>query len=440
MGDKIMPKAVKRAYVIDCNELPSSKKPKTDPNPLQLVDINDDCLRSIFYHLDLEGLVNIAEISTRFAPIAQSLFSRYYRNQKFMFSSYLVASDENIPIKMDLAAPLLHHFGHCIIDLMIDCLRQNQCVGKLIQTHCAGSLVSLKLLDATTNLSQTICNSFEKLSALSIVRGKLGLTMLKCFPNLTTLELINVEMYQPNAIHFPALKRLVIHNDKKYLLDSTIVEMFRLNSQVEVLHLRQIDYDANLIQSIGKHLTSLEELVMWLPTDRFLSTENQKFLFNSVKRLALSTFYNQAELVESMPFRFQQLQTLTLDGFHKIQDHLLNFIMENRTLTKLRLVPYIDDFWTPLDDMKIEDLLKITKALPQLTELEFYADAFTHIDLVSFLADSKMLKKVRLLFIDLPYCPRFRAQLNMHWNVFESCKEKECIDEQAFHFCLVRKH
>lgn len=163
-----MPKAEKRAYVIDCNELPSSKKPKTDPDPLQLVDINDDCLRSIFYHLDLEGLVNIAEISTHFAPIAQSLFTRYYRKQKFMFSSYIVASDENIPIKMDLATPLLHHFGHCIIDLIIDCLRLNEGVEKSIQTHCESSLLSLKLLDATTNSFKTTSKPFEKLTVSSI--------------------------------------------------------------------------------------------------------------------------------------------------------------------------------------------------------------------------------------------------------------------------------
>lgn len=101
-------------------------------------------------------------------------------------------------------------------------------------------------------------------------------------------------------------------------------------------------------------------------------------------------------------------------------------------------MPVIDEF----DDLKIDDFGKIVNALPKLVEFEFCADIFMEDELLSFLNDSKMLEKVRLLFINLPlFATRFRTKIKNEWNIDVDIIDCICIEPEA-HFVieLERKH
>lgn len=441
---KLVAKAEKRALDANSNEIQAQKKPKIVENPLKLVDINDDCLQAIFEHLDLESLVNIAETDDHFTTAAKSVFSRRYRNKKYVMSTFLIGKSDYIAIEKSFAALLFRHFGEFISDLLVDCLSQHDKTSeKSILLYCSSFLVNLDLVYTTTNCFKTIEKPFEKVEKLAIVRGMLNQKMSQLnvwFPNLTSLELFNVKFLEPQTVevHLPALKQLMIHNDQMTLQQSTIVELLRLNPQVEVLRWRQLTYDASLVRSISECLPLLEELELWSPEDRFSSFGNQKICFETVKKFTLNTFYHRAEFVENMPFRFKALRELILDGFNQFQDDLLNFVIENHDLTKLCLTPFIGDF----DDLTLEDLHKIVDSLPKLVDLEFCGDLFSKHELIPFLTDSKMLQKVRLLFIDLPLCPHFRAELKTDWNIATYCVDVECMEEHAVHFAfeLERKH
>lgn len=64
----------------------------TEPKPLNMVDINDDCKEFIFEYLDLADLVNIAETSKQLKKAVCTLFKRRYGKEKLAFGeSYVQA-------------------------------------------------------------------------------------------------------------------------------------------------------------------------------------------------------------------------------------------------------------------------------------------------------------------------------------------------------------
>lgn len=50
--------------------------------PLELIDLNDDCLYEIFSHLDSTALANLTETHLRFVPIARYFFLKRYFTRK----------------------------------------------------------------------------------------------------------------------------------------------------------------------------------------------------------------------------------------------------------------------------------------------------------------------------------------------------------------------
>lgn len=143
------------------------------------------------------------------------------------------------------------------------------------------------------------------------------------------------------------------------------------------------------------------------------------------------------EYVAYVPFHFNMLQTLTLDGFNKYQDHLMDFVMQNKNLTKQSMVPYMGDF----DDVTIGDIGTIVAALPKLIEYEFCAELFSKDEIVLLLNDNKMLEKVQLLFDELPSCPYFQFDLKKEWNLVAFSVSEFSKDDIIYYgFNLERKH
>lgn len=81
--------------------------------PLQLTNVNFDCLCAILENLDVFGLVNMAETASKFVPVAQSVYSRRYRKKTVFVNLGRVTngSAEYIELELELAKKicLLHH-------------------------------------------------------------------------------------------------------------------------------------------------------------------------------------------------------------------------------------------------------------------------------------------------------------------------------------------
>lgn len=90
---------------------------------------------------------------------------------------------------------------------------------------------------------------------------------------------------------------------------------------------------------------------------------------------------------------------------------MLKFIKRNEGVTKLSLLPIIDDW----DDLTASDLESVLASLPKLLDLEFCGDMFTEGELIRLLSENNGLEKVKLWFLELPKWYHFQNAVEVEW-------------------------
>lgn len=443
--------AVKRSLessTVDNNSPIVLKKLKiAEEQPLQLIDINDHCLWHTFEFLDADDLVKIAEAHERFVPVAISVFRRLYRKKPELIVNFRSVRYQPLDACVCPAAeniePLIRHFGHLISNALINLWgKKHVHIESLLQQFCADSMVKLCLTFCDAADFQCINKPFAKLQQLQIVESTLNqsLTQLNIWcPDIQHLELMYVRLVQPELfeINLPHLKHLEIYNHALYMPIKTVREMLCKNPQLKSLTLR-CDYDRDFIESLSENVPALEVLELWATEDRFSLFHDHKVHFGSVKKFTLNAYSNRGDFLVNVPFTFDAVQELTLDGFNQFKGQIIDFVMQCTMVTNLKLVPYVDDW----DDLMLSDLRKIIDALPKLTDLEFCADTFPCHDIMQFMNESKQLNNVILAFMELPWCDNFEQDLQRQWHLTKQIIEKYNSKEhtQYVQFCLRRKN
>lgn len=410
------------------------KKLKINHNRLHLTDINDDCLQSIFEYLTLEDLVHVAEANWRFIASARAVYARNYRERKIFLNIGIVRFHEKncTEIRKDLAIPFFRHFGEKVVNLFVNFLNHtNTEIEQALLQHCTATINTLELIVCNMNTFRSINKPFENVRELTITKSSLGqhLSLLDIwFPNLIELHLINIKPFNPVSfeVKFHQLKHLAIYNEKMTIPLTAITQMVRLNPQIKWFCLH-CNYDVNCLRSIATNLQHLEELELWSPDDRFASFGKQMMHFESVISFSLiAPIYRRREFVVNMPFAFQRLEQLILIGFNKFEGHLMSFIVQNKGIKRLYLMPTIDDW----DDLTYDDLTMIIEALPNLCTLKFCADTFTIEELIDILSIHKKLKNVQFSFIEVPVCTDLFDRTEKEWHMsiyFDDNKEAACV-------------
>lgn len=423
----------------------------SDVKALNLIDINDHCLWHMFEFLDVDALVNISETNERFTPVAISVYRLLYRRTNKLVVNLgtakyqpndcsLCPADENIEA-------FFRHFGHLITNAFINCMGERHVdsykIGRLLQTFCADSMVQLDLALCDENDFQTIEKPFAKLEKLTIIEATLNekLSQLNVwFPHIHSLELINVTLVRPELfeVNFPRLKNVEIYVEESKLPIQIIGKMLCQNPQLKSLSLL-CDYDLNFIERLSQNVPALEELELWMPADRFLNFQNQKIPFGAVKKFTLNSCMSRGNFLVDIPFAFDGLQELKFDGFNQFKGQIFEFIVQSTELTKLKLVPYVDDW----DDLTLDDVHTIIEMLPKLSELEFCADSFVVDDVIQLLANSRKLDTVTLLFMRMPFfCEYFQNEIQSDWDLTKQVVEKyNSMGDLTYNqFCLKRKN
>lgn len=269
----------------------------TNPVPLKLDDINDDCLRRTFQFLSATDLINVAEADGRFIPVATEVFRRCIRKRKIKVvrNPSRCVQNDCIKLNMEVASACFYHFGLLISDLSIDFDGKREITAEQsFQKRCWKSLYHLDLYRCQSDSLETMKKPFVNVRELNIVSSTLGRKMSKMsiwFPNLTNLELSGVEVDYPEFIevNFPNLKHLTIRQDFR-TPNSSVALLLIFNPQLKSLNLAG-NCAAELFPVIGRHLVELEQLTVFPRTDRDITqAELDQLLTDSqnLKRLYLT--------------------------------------------------------------------------------------------------------------------------------------------------------
>lgn len=151
-----------------------------------------------------------------------------------------------------------------------------------------------------------------------------------------------------------------------------------------------------LLCLINELLPKLEVLETQCNNDNFSMYQGESINFKHVNQLTVH-ISGVGIQPNRIPFTFERLENLILIGYSRQSEKWTDFIVENKQLKTLTLVPGLCILSNENMD---QHLMRFAVELPQLAELFVYGDFISSPDrLLQFIAECKNLVKIHLRFL-----------------------------------------
>lgn len=391
---------------IDTKPAPVSKP------QIKITDLKSECLRHIFTFLDFSDLLNVADANVRFKEVACLRFQAKYHTQTFAINSDRInIHSETMPYISTVDSPLetvgkfLKYFGASITRLAIFGNAHEfylQWVECCVAKYCTSNLVEIFFYNHMNgNMLSEVTKPFPLVESVTIIQSHLSANISRLatwFPRLSNLKLIDNVASNPECIEqcLPNLKALVIwlHGNRKHgFTKSNLKEAIRLNPNIRDLWLQfyafpinidEFQVDLELCQSVAVNLTHLERFV-WAP-ENDISSNYERIIFKKLKY-----FVTEAPVLH---FQFKQLEEMELRRIRIPINQMIDFICRNKKLTKLMISL---DFLNQRPSTSSDQISKIVKNLPKLSELIIDWRIFSLEDIAKLLWTCKSLVRLQLL-------------------------------------------
>lgn len=192
---------------------PNSPSP---PELAKITDLDDYCLEKIFTHLDVPSLFNVAASNAWLRPAAQYIYKRKFGECMVSLtalkpctcshceSQIKLSDNDNVIIVLGLKASLEYlrclgaSVGILTIMYRLADGKWSECIGQYVKEYCSKSLHSLVLIEKTSHPLNFGDKSFVNVHDLMVINSDLTnqlAALPRWFPNLKTLKLNNVRMY-----------------------------------------------------------------------------------------------------------------------------------------------------------------------------------------------------------------------------------------------------
>lgn len=354
----------------------------------RIVDVNIDCLESVFQCSGFKDIVNGADSNSHLRDAAALVYKQKYAKKELLITlnyfgkvrSFNVNANTILINDLKTCFQILRCFGHLIPELDFYSFETytNQILA-YINEYCAESLTKISLRNCENSIIDTITKPFINVEDVRINGSCLeGSWVKNIFPKMRSLEfkMLKIEQIYSCAWiknHFPHLESLDvgINTDDKQLIGlvkENLAIALQLNSNLKVLRndsCLDVILDAQFLQRISGNLQNLEYLsVMWQEAKHFeLTNLNDCVIkFKRVKKFSIYFCYlNRFTTVTKLPISFDQLEELTVGLLSQdLRDAFYTFIAEHPTIVKLKISPMFKISW-----------LQIVKTLPALQEFHF---------------------------------------------------------------------
>lgn len=361
-----------RSRTIKIVSTPKRRSRVKKPAVIEMLNMNDDCLFTVFEFMDIKSLCQLANVCQRFKAIAEQIFVRY--NKDFNHTN-----KEFIPEGKSRSNPLFRRilckFGHLI--KKID--DKNFCDdGKIdinaIAKCCSHSLCELKLHDITINCD-AVKSLFINLERITLIDCDFVGDDEDIFAMCNKLKGIRLKSDVPPDIIIRKIKQL-----EKLALSCNMYESFKfyymisLNPQLRAIQFNAFASDEN-ISAVVQHTKNLRTLVLqptYRSSSKKLTSKGLLQLGELNKIVDLVIFAHQFADPDTVVTLLQRLlqqnikfRTLTLCGF-PISSRDVKQIYDFKTTKSLHLGPV---------KCNSEDEIKaIVTELPLLQQLTLYFD------------------------------------------------------------------
>ncbi|XP_037043235.1 uncharacterized protein LOC119079429 [Bradysia coprophila] len=379
------------------------------------VSMNIDCMQLIFEHLEWKDLVNVAETCKSFNEAVCAVFKRKYSGHNIV----ALGSPEKsttpcnlIVISQPMIFKVLRNFGHTISNLHVymSVTIWHADLLLYVNEYCYESMEKILFYRC----------KFEPLEWRKPFRNVQTLKMFECqfsdqpatftsdhFPNLKHLKLKENSYYNSQIVqHMQQLLRLSFTPQRQSQLktptipnEDDIIELIKINPQVEVLHLSIFEHHGHgILQWISKHLKSLRKLTLSVQ-DETVFQKNQELLeFDNIEDFHLLIYENA--VLSTNPFVFKKLKSFTATNWCFNEKCTIDFIDKNNCITS---------FDINFESIKIDAL--VAKNILQNVE-EFRLNYVENVPLIQILDISKQNFRLKKFLISGDVAQSYQAICN----------------------------
>lgn len=403
----------------------------------ELTDINIDCLESIFLHLNLPELLNLASSNKRLQKVAELVFIRKFRNKSVNIQNIGVSSGRRLYVYRDVilimdfktALQFLRCFGHLISSLSFDFQRPyainqdrytelNDCVISYINQYCAESLTSMSLINSPKDGLNYLDRTFSKVQNVYILNCHLEPNWMKTvLPNMRTIKYHDTKHKNVNlaciAHHFHQLEHFecgVSNDTAADFRREYMAAALYLNPQLKSFNgmlFSSTIFDVNFYKTMNPYLQQLDFLGVGWEIKDFFDYHGEPLHFKNVKRFELFLQFSHFEQLPRIPFSFDRLEEFAI-SLVQVNSAFYEFVRKHPKITKLKI--------TPLWGMNDLDDAKLAEVLPLLREIDLTFYELSTRQAVGFIEKFKFLKKF-CFHSKSKYVNQLRQRLGDEWQI-----------------------
>lgn len=403
-----------------------------EPEPLQILDLNDDCLERILLLLDLNDVINVAGSCTRLNPIACTVLKLKLRKYDVLidcdhFDSYTVishsrqSSERLIGIEAFLTAfgksnvlkkLIIRNMAH-ILENDPRRLEYEAKIRRLIVENCGERLPKDNkekqhaLKERSFDIKFHKCGEkaldnmepLERIKAVSFECCSLTKDFNQLFPNMQKLDVIDCDVSSAReslekSIQKSELKSLSLiaplsvntWTNLSFNVANTIAAIEK-SPQIQDLHLCHWNgsvYDANLLKNITQRLPLLKSLQLWHFQHTDFNSEGDLHFMN-VRKFSLANHCHTFGLLDKNlnGLSFHALKKFCITG--EFDSECITFIARHKTIKELFCVASGDHDWYPTN----EDVHRFGTILPDLEKLVVSGNRLTPTGLIKFISQCK---------------------------------------------------
>lgn len=397
-------------------------------NQTTINDLNDDCVLEAFKYLNLEDLVNVADVCSRFRQNARSHFTRsslkysveFHRHEDRHYSSYnqfrvlrifgssikkikLGKSMRNVPTQLIELLRL-----HCGVSGALDEFEICAYDGDFVMSSVLGQLKVL------TFAGCTLTNDFlEMLPRWMPQLRELRFNSIRIAGSREQLPFLGD---QPN---FPKLEAIVFTNMRKYITkinNADVERILKSNPQLKSLHFDNCaNIDDNIFQSIAILTPRIETLCYMIRSglSRSLHERNAKYLGQLSYLKILKLVVDNSIVSRIRETRNLSLEYLHLDFGADLHRHIsdLEFLRSLSKMNKLKKLGI-----TALIFEESSDIFDLCCHFDELNEIyigTYGVEKIPTDQLLGLIQNSNKLKTLHLECLDGKYIIGINSDLFM---------------------------
>lgn len=395
-----------------------------------ITDVNIDCLERIFERLALTDLLNIADYNHHLRKAAELVFIRLKYGKRLVkledythFENGLtVETDDKIYIKdVKTCLRYLRCFGHLMAKLTfhIRSKSNSSYIGEYLSEYCANTLNEITFeIGIWHDFSKPFSNVHKVRFVDHCHLTKKQSRFNEWFPQMRILEFVGkTEIVDRKCIanHFPHLEHLAIEEFQKFS-DENLLNAIRLNPNLKSLRLHW-NWQANVLRTVSEQLPKLESLQIDCYVEEASNFVGDPIHFENVKKLKILFFrkfdcsgrFRGTNSLPKIPLTFVALKEFSLQADFRLDERFFDFITKHPTITRLNLK--VDRVCNQI----FSDKMKIGRALPLLTDVNFNHCRFSVSAAIRFLDEFKMIDTFSFTLSDLNQFDNLQTRLTERW-------------------------